>query len=124
MTDTQAQPYAAEPVNPPRKRHRVFLWFFLAVQLLFVVLIVVQLTGNSGHGADAHAQALSYCAGNGWSPLYTSYQQCVTSYGNLLNGAGDVGNGIGVGLIIGLWVGVDIILGVGRFVVVTTRKRR
>jgi hypothetical protein len=37
-------------------------------------------------------------------------------------GSTDAGNGIGVGLIIGLWVAVDVILGTGRIVVLFGRR--
>lgn len=39
-----------------------------------------------------------------------------------LNDAADAGKGIAVGLIIGLWVAVDVILGIGRIVVLLGRR--
>ena len=38
--------------------------------------------------------------------------------------AGQVGTTIGAGLVFGLWVGVDVILGVGRLIVVTSRRHK
>jgi hypothetical protein len=96
---------------PRRKRH-VFRWFFLAVQVGFLAWIIGAVASNaSGQGASVHAQALQYCAGTGWYPLFRSYADCVIHYGNGLNTASDVGTTIGVGLVIGLWVAADVILG-------------
>jgi hypothetical protein len=38
-------------------------------------------------------------------------------------GAADLGATIGAGLVIGLWVAADVILGIGRLVVITARRR-
>jgi len=96
---------------PPGKRRRVFIWVFLAIQVLFIVWIVAGAASTSNSGADAHNQALSYCRAN-WQGLYSSYANCVTGYGNTLNAASDAGKGIGIGLVVGLWVATDLILGV------------
>lgn len=103
-------------------RH-LFLYFFLAVQAIFLAWIIGGATSGSS-GPTPHAQALTYCANGGWQGLFTSYADCVTHYANGLNQAGNVGTAIGVGLVIGLWVAADVILGVGRFVVLTTRRHR
>jgi hypothetical protein len=98
-----------------------FLYFFLVVQVLFLVWIIAgNAAGNSG--ADAHAQAIRDCSGTQWQPLFKSYQDCVTHYGNALNDASDIGKGLATGVIFAFWVGVDIILGIGRLVVVFTRR--
>lgn len=96
---------------PRRKRRRIFIWVFLAIQVLFIVWIVAGTASTSNSGADAHNQAVSYCRTN-WQGLYSSDANCVTSYGNTLNAASDAGKGIGIGLVIGLWVATDLILGV------------
>lgn len=110
--------------RPTKKRKRVFMWFFLVVQAIFLIWLITGLVGASHNGADAHAQALQWCANkDNWQYLYKSQADCVTHYGNGLNDAGDVGNTIGAALVIGLWVGVDVILGVGRLIVVLSRRR-
>jgi len=116
-------PGAVPPAAAPAKRRkRVFMWFFIAVQVIFLIWLIAGVAGTSGSGASAHTQAIQYCANNGWKVLYKSYSDCVTHYGNTLNGASDVGKGIGVGLVIALWVAVDIILGIGRLIVVFARR--
>jgi hypothetical protein len=95
----------------PRKRRRIFIWVFLAIQAIFLIWIIGGAASTSNSGTQAHNQAVSYCRTN-WQGLYNSYADCVTSYGNTLNAASDTGKGIGIGLVIGLWVASDVILGV------------
>lgn len=83
-------PYQGSTAPPPRKRHRVFLWVFLAVQLLFLAWVIVGATGASGTPEE--------CRGLTGDDL------------DLCNDANDVGTTIGVGLVIGLWVAADFIL--------------
>lgn len=86
-------PYQSEAATPlPRKRHRVFFWVFLAVQILFLIWVIAG--AASGHGTPES------CQGRTGARL------------QLCNDASDVGTTIGVGLIIGLWVAVDFILGI------------
>lgn len=71
---------------PPRKKRRVFLWVFLAVQALFLVWLVTGLassgdTGNCGSLSQSDCEA-----------------------------AAAVGTGIGVMLIVGVWAVVDFFL--------------
>ena len=115
-------PIQAITDQPTRKRRRVFWWVFLAIQLLFLVWVIAGAASGSHSGADAHTQAIAYCR-TSWQGLYSSYGQCVTQYGNTLNAASDAGKGIGVGLVIGLWVAAAVILGIGRLIYVTARRR-
>ncbi|WP_329338710.1 hypothetical protein OG252_24550 [Streptomyces sp. NBC_01352] len=78
-------------IPPPKKRRRVFLWFFLAIQILFLIWVITGATSGSGTSEE--------CRGLTGDAL------------KLCEDAGDVGTTIGVGLIIGLWVAVDVILG-------------
>jgi hypothetical protein len=91
-------PYDQErdPAAKPKKPRRIFMWFFLAVQALFLIWLVAGVSGNAqestgltGTEADAYA----------------------------------VGTGIGVMLIIGLWLAVDFLLVIGWAVVRLARKR-
>ena len=69
-----------QPATKPRHRHRIFPWIFLAVQIVFLTWLIM--------GVNS--------AGNECSPGY--------------QGACDTGMAIGAGLVIALWVAVDIIL--------------
>jgi hypothetical protein len=62
------------------RKHRVFPWIFLAIQIIFLVWII--LGANSGGDCPEGQE-----------------------------GACEAGTAIGIGLIIALWVAVDIILG-------------
>ncbi|WP_405937194.1 hypothetical protein OG338_11300 [Streptomyces sp. NBC_00726] len=87
--------------GPARKHHRIFLWVFLAVQALFLAGVI------SGAGSNDHAS----CKGMVGDALKTCQD------------AGDAGTVIGVGLLIGLWVAVDLILGITYGVYRLARKR-
>lgn len=80
-----------EPRPAPKKRRRVFLWIFLAVQVLFLVWVITGAASGSGTPED--------CRGLTGDDL------------RLCEDAGDAGTVIGVGLVIGLWAAVDVILG-------------
>lgn len=106
MTDTPSPQWGPRPEGPPppegspppapdpkkKKPHRLFLWIFLAVQALFLLWIIMGVNSASDDDPD--------CEGLTGDAL------------KLCQDAGDVGTAIGVGLIIGLWAAVDIILGV------------
>lgn len=122
-------PVAAPAPLPAKHRiaHHIwrnfFRYCFFAVQAIFLIWLISAFAASSGNGADAHAQAVQWCADkSNWQYLYHSQADCVTHYGNGLNAAGDIGSGIAVGLIIGLWVAADIILGIGRIVVMLGRR--
>ncbi len=74
--------------KPRKKKRRIFLWVFLAVQVLFVVWIVAGLS-SGGDGTDCGT---------------LSQQAC--------NDASDVGTGIGVVLIVVAWMVVDFLMAV------------
>ncbi|NEC22178.1 hypothetical protein G3I50_28640 [Streptomyces parvus] len=77
------------PPRSPRKKHRVFLWVFLGVQLLFLIWLIAGIASGSGTPED-----------------------CGTLDKQACNDAENAGTAIGVGLIIVLWAVVDVILGI------------
>ena len=85
------------PTPPPKKRKRIFMWFFLVIQVLFLVWIIAGATSAS------HS---NHCG---------SDQDC--------QNATDAGTAIGVVLIIVFWAIVDVILGVTYMVVRLSRRR-
>ncbi|WP_327392569.1 hypothetical protein OG533_19760 [Streptomyces sp. NBC_01186] len=81
----------------------MFLWFFLAVQLIFLAWIIIG--GMSGSGTPAECRGLTG----------TELQNC--------KDAADAGTTIGVGLIIVVWAAVDFIL-LATYAVFRLAKRR
>ncbi len=75
---------------PVKKKRRIFLWVFLAVQVLFLVWIIAGIAGNSGTATGCEGLDQATC-----------------------EDAQDVGTAIGVAGLIVFWAIVDIILGVG-----------
>jgi len=84
------------------------MWVFLGVQVIFLVWLITGLasSGNTSAGHDVAQQ----CGSGAWHSLYNSYQQCVKQTNDLSNAASGIGTTIGAGLVIGLWVAVDVIL--------------
>ena len=80
---------ATAPAVETKKKRRVFLWFFLAIQLLFLIWIIAGVGGSSGSAEDCGTLDQATC-----------------------DAAEDVGTGLGVALIIGLWMVVDFFLAV------------
>jgi len=85
QTFTQGETRSAEP----KKKRRVFLWFFLAIQVLFIIWIIGGASTGAGTPADCEGLSEETC-----------------------NAASDIGTSIGVALIIGVWVVVDFLLAV------------
>jgi hypothetical protein len=83
-----APPMAGQP-QPSRKR-RVFMWIFLAIQILFLIWVI-------GGAAAGHNSGQSGCG-------TLDAQTCQS--------AADAGTAIGVGIVIAFWVAVDMILGI------------
>jgi hypothetical protein len=120
------QPYAPQPgygpAAPPRKKHRVFMWVFLAVQVLFLIWVI---TGVASHpaGPSASAQAAQQCANGGWQGLFKSQADCNQHYAVGLNDASNLGKGLGVALIVVFWCVVDFLMGVTYLIVRLARRR-
>jgi hypothetical protein len=102
--------YAPGPV--PRKKRRVFLWVFLAIQVLFIIWIIAGVASHPA-GPSAAQQAAQQCANGGWQGLFKSQADCQVHYAHALNDAGNVGKGIGVAVIVIVWVVVDFFVGLG-----------
>ena len=99
------QPWQYPPQQPaaaPRRKRRVFLWVFLAIQALFVIWVI---TGAAG-GGSIHSDAAAYCHAH--PSQFLPFSQCVSDYGT----GSKAGAAIGIGIIIVFWAVVDIILGV------------
>jgi hypothetical protein len=91
-------------VPRPRKKHRVFLWIFLAVQVLFVIWLAAGIAGSAG--SSIHDSAIAWCHAH--PGAYTTFGECVSLYG----GGAKAGTAIGIGIIIALWMAADFLLAV------------
>ena len=118
MSDITTAPAIPEP--KVKKAKRVFMWFFLSVQALFIGLIVLYGTESTG---PSHAEVLQGCANHAWWPVFKSYNDCMVHYAAGLNGAGHAGQALGIVMVVFGWVFTDIILGIGRWIVLSSRKR-
>jgi hypothetical protein len=107
---TYPQAPAYQQVMPRRRNRRVFMWVFLVIQVIFLVWIIAGVA--TAHTGPTHAQLVQGCYNHNWYPLFKSQADCVKHYGGALNTAGEAGTAIGVGLVIALWVAVDVILGI------------
>jgi hypothetical protein len=111
----QANPQAYYPQQQPaapRKKRRVFLWVFLAIQVIFIIWIIAGAASNPA-GPTTAQQAAQQCAGGGWQGLFKSQADCQVHYAHALNEASAAGKGIGVALIVVVWIVVDFFLGLG-----------
>lgn len=99
----------APPAAPRRRKRRIFLWVFLAIQVIFLIWVI---TGAMTKTGPTTAQIAQGCYHHAWYPLFKSQADCVKHYGGALNDAGNTGKAIGVGLVIVFWVVVDVILGI------------
>jgi hypothetical protein len=88
------------PQQPPKKKRHIFRWVFLAIQVLFLIWIIAGASSASDNCEGETGQALEACeAGTA------------------------VGAGIGVVLIIFIWMAVDVILALTYLVFVRGRRR-
>lgn len=95
------QPEAQPKV--PRRKHRIFLWVFLAVQLIFLAWVIDGAVSGSGTPAE--------CRGLTGAELQTCKD------------AAHAGTTIGVGLVIALWAAADFIL-LATYIVYRLSKRQ
>jgi hypothetical protein len=81
----------------PKRKKRVFMWVFLAIQTLFIIWIIAGASNASDNCAGKVGDALKLC-----------------------QNATGVGAGIGIFIIVFFWVMVDLILGITYLI---TRRR-
>lgn len=99
---------------PPRRKRRVFIWVFLAIQALFIIWLIAGIA-STGHTAPSAAELAQYCSASGSKSvlaLYKSVTDCKVHYGALLSDAAGTGRGIGVALVVVLWCVVDFLTGI------------
>jgi len=97
--------------HQPRKKRRIFLWVFLAMQAIFTLWLIAGLAAK-GSGPSVASQTASACANGGWQGLFNSHADCMKHYAVALHDASDAGKGVGAAIIIVFWMVVDVILGI------------
>lgn len=95
---SQAHPSPAGQVT--RRRRSKFLWFFMALQLLFVIWLVAALASSGSPPEDCGVLDAQTC-----------------------QDASDAGTTVGVLLLVALWAFVDIIVG-GSYAIYRLARRR
>ena len=91
------RPWDQAPPAPPKRKRRVFMWVFLAVQALFLVWMISGLSGAADNCTGETGTSLDAC-------------QAGTA----------IGAGLGLAMVLFLWVAVDVILGITYLI---TRRR-
>jgi hypothetical protein len=90
----QGHPDRPYNLPPAKKKRHIFRWVFLAIQVIFLIWIIAGASSASDNCNGKTGDALNAC-------------QAGTA----------VGAGIGVIVIVFLWVAVDLILGITYFIV-------
>ena len=88
----------------PREKRRIFLWFFAAVQVIFIIWLVVGIRGNA---TSINPTVVHQCHEPANLATWGSVQACE----NALGAAAKVGTGLGVAPIIITWILVNGALG-------------
>jgi len=91
------------------KRRKIFLWFFLALQVAMIVWIVSAVSSSDG---PTSAEIAQLCGGNAWQGLFSSHNDCVVHGAVGIQAAHSVGKGLAVGVIVVAWVIVDFLAGI------------
>lgn len=99
------------PSALPRKKRRIFLWVFLAIQVLFIAMLIYWATRSTGVLPGEIQQT---CGGNKWYPLWKSYNDCAQHSGAIA--AHDVAKGIAITGTVIAWVVVDFLVGLTYFI--------
>jgi len=93
----------------PCKRRKIFLWFFLALQLIMIIWIASAAGSSDG---PTSAEIAQFCGGNAWQGLFTSYGDCVQHGAVGIQAAHSVGKGLAVATLVIGWVIVDFLVSV------------
>lgn len=97
-------------ITTPKKRRRVFVWFFLAIQIIFIIWLIVGI--SSAKVTPDHADVVKACYNGAWQGVFNSQSDCMVHYANGLKQAGEAGTAIGAGLIVLLWFVTDVIVSI------------
>lgn len=93
----------------PFKRRKIFLWFFLALQLGMIAWIIIAAHTKDG---PTSAEIAQFCGNGAWQGLFSSYNDCVQHGAVGIQAANSAGKGLAVSVLVIAWVIVDFLLAV------------
>jgi hypothetical protein len=128
-------PPEARPPAPPvapqppgyglQRRLPVFPWFFLAVQVLFLVLVIAAaLASDHGTAEAVSHQVARTCLHGAWQGVFTSQRACLEHFHVALPQGQDLDPGLSPGLVAIAWLVADVLLGLGYGLYRLARARR
>ena len=115
-----------EPPPPrPQERRAVFAWFFGAVQVLFLILVIAAaLAADHGTAEAVSHQVARTCLNGAWRGLFPSQRACLEHFHVALPAGQEVDPGLSPGLVAIAWAVADACLGLGYGLYRLARRRR
>ena len=124
---------AARPARPPRqpaengpqRRRAVFPWFFLAVQVLFGILVIAAaLAADHGTAEAVSHQVARTCLSGAWQGAFPSQRACLEHFHVALPAGQDLDPGLSPGLVAIAWAVADacLLLGYGLYRLARSRR--
>ena len=109
----------------PRERRAVFAWFFGAVQVLFLILVIAAaLAADHGTAEAVSHQVARTCLNGAWRGQFASQRACLEHFHVALPAGQEVDPGLGPGLVAIAWAVADACLGLGYGLDRLARRRR
>jgi hypothetical protein len=92
----------------------MFPWFFAAVQVLFLVLVIAAvLASDPGTAAAIGHQAARSCLHGAWLGRFPSLRACLAQHHVTLPAGQGVDPGLSAGPVAATWAVADVVLGLG-----------
>jgi hypothetical protein len=113
------------PEDGPGKRRPVFPGFFLAVQVLFLVLVIAAaLAADHGTAEAISHQVARTCLNGAWRGAFASQRACLASFHVTVPAGQDLDPGLSPGLVAIAWVVADacLVLGYGLYRLARARR--
>jgi hypothetical protein len=95
--------------TPQRRKRRIFMWIFLAIQALFIIWLIAAIISVNSHGGIT-----AYCQ-KAANSQYIGVHGC--------NDAASTGSALGFIALFGVWIGVDFLVAVPYLIYRLARSR-
>ena len=113
------------PGSGPARRRAVFPWFFLAVQVLFLILVIAAaLASDHGTAEAVSHQVARACLNGAWQGTFASQRACLEHFNVALPQGQDLDPGLSPGLVAIAWLVADVLLALGYGLCRLARARR